>query len=41
MFDIVGTLLVIVALIRNNVCQRKEENINKRILEEEQLRQAV
>ena len=28
MFDIIGTVLVI-ALIRNNVCQRKEENINK------------
>ncbi|WIY61537.1 DMT family transporter [Bacillus arachidis] len=40
-FDIVGTLLVITALIRNNVCQRKEENKNKHILQEEQLRQAV
>ncbi len=40
-FDIVGTLLVITALIRNNVCQRKEENRNKKILQEEQLRQAV
>ncbi|AHX16554.1 DMT family transporter [Bacillus cereus] len=41
MFDIIGTVLVIAALIRNNVCQRKEENINKRVLQEEQLRQAV
>ncbi len=41
MFDIVGTLFVIAALIRNNVCQRKEENINKKMLQEEQLRQAV
>ena len=31
MFDIIGTVLVIAALIRNNVCQRKEENINKRV----------
>jgi hypothetical protein len=40
-FDILGTLFVIAALIRNNVCQRKEENINKQILQEKQLRQAV
>jgi hypothetical protein len=40
-FDVLGTLFVIAALIRNNVCQRKEENINKQILQEEQLRQAV
>ena len=26
-FDVLGTLFVIAALIRNNVCQRKEENI--------------
>ncbi|KEK21944.1 transporter [Bacillus gaemokensis] len=40
-FDIVGTLLVITALIRNNTYQRKEENRNKQVLQEEQLRQAV
>jgi len=40
-FDIVGTLFVIAALIRNNVCQRKEENANKQMLQEKQLRQAV
>ncbi len=40
-FDIVGTLLVITALIRNNVCQRKEESKNKNILQEEPLRRAV
>ncbi|HEK9102775.1 DMT family transporter [Bacillus pfraonensis] len=40
-FDIVGTLLVITALIRNNVCQRKEETKNKNILQEEPLRRAV
>ncbi|PFK43219.1 EamA family transporter [Bacillus cereus] len=40
-FDIVGTLLVITALIRNNVCQRKEESKNKQVLQEELLRRAV
>lgn len=40
-FDIVGTLLVITALIRNNVCQRKEESENKQVLQEEPLRRAV
>ncbi|MCI0766402.1 DMT family transporter [Bacillus sp. TL12] len=40
-FDIVGTLLVITALIRNNVCQRKEESKNKNILQEEPLHRAV
>ena len=40
-FDIVGTLLVITALIRNNVCQRKEESKNKQVLQEEPLRRAV
>lgn len=41
MFDIIGTLLVIAALIRNNICQRKEESMNRKVLQEEQLRQAV
>lgn len=40
-FDVVGTLLVVAALIRNNVCQRKEENKKKQILQEDQLREAV
>ncbi|MBY0596467.1 DMT family transporter [Bacillus bingmayongensis] len=40
-FDIVGTMLVMTALIRNNVCQRKEESKDKQVLEEEELRQAV
>ncbi|PFA21903.1 EamA/RhaT family transporter [Bacillus cereus] len=40
-FDIVGTLLVMTALIRNNVCQRKEESKNKQVLQEEPLRRAV
>lgn len=40
-FDIAGTLLVITALLRNNVCQRKEETKNKNILKEEPLRRAV
>ncbi|MBO1581746.1 DMT family transporter [Bacillus sp. XF8] len=40
-FDIVGTMLVMTALIRNNVCQRKEESKNKQVLQEEELRQAV
>lgn len=40
-FDVVGTLLVITALIRNNVCQRKEKNKKKGNLQEEQLRKAV
>lgn len=40
-FDIVGTMLVITALIRNNVCQRKEESKNKQVLQEEPLRRAV
>jgi drug/metabolite transporter (DMT)-like permease len=40
-FDIVGTLFVITALIRNNVCQRKEENKNKRILQAAKSHQAM
>lgn len=40
-FDIVGTMLVMTALIRNNVCQRKEESKDKQVLEKEELRQAV
>lgn len=39
-FDIVGTLLVIIALIRNNLYQRKEENRNKQMLFEGKLRKA-
>lgn len=31
-FDVVGTLLVIIALIRINIYQRKEENMKKQIL---------
>jgi drug/metabolite transporter (DMT)-like permease len=40
-FDVVGTLLVIIALIRNNIYQRKEENKNKQILQEEPLHKVV
>ncbi|OXS75970.1 EamA family transporter [Lysinibacillus sp. KCTC 33748] len=41
-FDIVGTLLVISALIWNNICQRREENTILQVMhEEEELRQAV
>ncbi|EON72126.1 hypothetical protein H131_12608 [Lysinibacillus sphaericus OT4b.31] len=39
-FDIVGTLLVITALIRNNICQRKEVNKDIQIIQERQLRHA-
>ncbi|MDQ0177297.1 DMT family transporter [Bacillus chungangensis] len=40
-FDVVGTLLVITALIRNNIYQRKEENKNKQLLQEERLHKVV
>lgn len=40
-FDVVGTMLVIIALIRNNIYQRKEENKNKQILQEEPLHKVV
>ena len=40
-FDVVGTLLVIIALIQNNIYQRKEENKNKQILQEEPLHKVV
>ncbi|MED2777005.1 DMT family transporter [Bacillus thuringiensis] len=40
-FDIVGVLLVSTAIIHNNICQRKEENINKQALQKKQVRQAI
>lgn len=40
-FDVVGTLLVIIALIRINIYQRKEENMKKQILQEEPLWKAI
>lgn len=40
-FDVAGTLLVIIALIRNNVCQRKEENEHQKNLLKEQMSKAV
>ncbi|MGE8207293.1 DMT family transporter [Heyndrickxia sp. NPDC080065] len=40
-FDVAGTLLVITALILNNIYQRREENTNQQILQEEELRQVV
>ncbi|MET4560286.1 drug/metabolite transporter (DMT)-like permease [Lysinibacillus parviboronicapiens] len=39
-FDIVGTLLVITALIRNNICQRQEVNKDIQFIQERQLRSA-
>ncbi|MGN4127884.1 DMT family transporter [Lysinibacillus sphaericus] len=39
-FDVVGTLLVITALIRNNICQRKEVNKDIQIIQERQLGRA-
>lgn len=40
-FDVVGTVLVITALIRNNICQRKEVNKDIQIIQERQLRRAA
>ena len=40
-FDMVGTLLVISALVWNNICQRREENTNPQVEHEEEFRQAV
>ncbi|WP_284037094.1 DMT family transporter [Neobacillus sp. 114] len=40
-FDIVGTLLVIAALIQNNLCQRKEENQKSQMLQDEQMQKVV
>lgn len=39
-FDIVGTLLVITALIRNNICQRQEVTKDIQFIQERQLRSA-
>ncbi|WP_457812786.1 DMT family transporter [Lysinibacillus fusiformis] len=39
-FDVVGTLLVIIALIRNNICQRKEVNKDIQIIQQRQLHHA-
>ena len=40
-FDIVGVLLVSTAIIHNNICQRKEEHINKQALQKKRVRQAI
>lgn len=40
-FEIVGTLLVIAALIRNNVHQRKVENQKRQMLQDEQMHKAA
>ncbi|MEK4170916.1 DMT family transporter [Lysinibacillus sp. FSL L8-0312] len=40
-FDVAGTLLVIIALMRNNVYQRKEENAHQKNLLKEQLSKVI